>query len=151
MSLTLQTPICGLLGCEYPVVLAGMGGVARSELVAAVSEAGGFGFLGMVRERPELIRAEIARVRAATSRDFGVNLVPAATGASLLEAEIAAIIEARVAAVTLFWDVRPDIVRRLGETGCLVLCQVGSRREAEEAAVVGVGEEILAEPRHEQE
>jgi nitronate monooxygenase len=29
-----------------------MGGVARSELVAAVTEAGGYGFLGMVRETP---------------------------------------------------------------------------------------------------
>jgi nitronate monooxygenase len=27
-----------------------MGGVARSELVAAITNAGGFGFLGMVRE-----------------------------------------------------------------------------------------------------
>jgi nitronate monooxygenase len=32
-----------------------MGGVARSELVAAVTEAGGYGFLGMVREAPNLI------------------------------------------------------------------------------------------------
>ncbi len=76
---TLQTPICTLLGCDVPVVLAGMGGVARSELVAAVSAAGGFGFLGMVREPPDLIRSEIARVRAVTSREFGVNLIPAAT------------------------------------------------------------------------
>ena len=73
---TLKTPICELLGCDVPVVLAGMGGVARSELVAAVSAAGGFGFLGMVREPADLIRSEIARVRAATTRDFGVNLIP---------------------------------------------------------------------------
>jgi nitronate monooxygenase len=69
-----------------------MGGVARSELVAAVSAAGGFGFLGMVREPPELIRSEIARVRALTSRNFGVNLIPAATGPDLLEAELEAVI-----------------------------------------------------------
>lgn len=137
MSLTLHTSICGLLGCDYPVILAGMGGVARSELVASVSEAGGFGFLGMVRESPELIRAEIARVRAATTRDFGVNLIPAATKPDLLEAEIAAVLDMRVAAVTLFWDLRADLVRRLREAGCLVLCQVGSVREAEEAAATG--------------
>jgi nitronate monooxygenase len=123
---TLQTPVCGLLGCDYRVVLAGMGGVARSELVAAVSEAGGFGFLGMVRESPDLIDAEIARVRAATTRDFGVNLIPAATAPELLGAELKAVTEDRVAAVTLFWDLRPDIVHRLREAGCLVLCQIGS-------------------------
>ena len=46
----LHTPICDLLGCRYPILQAGMGGVARSGLVAAVIEAGGYGFLGMVRE-----------------------------------------------------------------------------------------------------
>jgi nitronate monooxygenase len=134
---TLDTPVCALLGCEVPVVLAGMGGVARSELVAAVTVAGGFGFLGMVRESADLIRSEIARVRAATPRAFGVNLVPAATSAKLLEAELDAVIAERVAAVTLFWDLRPDIVGRLRESGCLVLCQIGSVREAEEAAQAG--------------
>jgi nitronate monooxygenase len=114
-----------------------MGGVARSELVAAVSAAGGFGFLGMVSESPDLIRSEIDRVRAATSRDFGVNLVPAATDPDLLEAELDVVIAEQVAAVTLFWDLRPDIVRRLCDSGCLVLCQVGSVREAEEAAAAG--------------
>jgi nitronate monooxygenase len=28
---TLRTPICDLLGCDVPIVLAGVGGVARSE------------------------------------------------------------------------------------------------------------------------
>jgi len=114
-----------------------MGGVARSELVAAVSAAGGFGLLGMVRESPDLIRSEIARVRAATTREFGVNLIPAATDPDLLEAELDAVIAERVAAVMLFWDLRPDIVHRLRDSGCLVLCQVGSIREAEAAAAAG--------------
>jgi nitronate monooxygenase len=134
---TLNTPICGLLGCDYPVVLAGMGGVARSELVAAVSEAGGFGFLGMVREPPELIRAEIASVRAATDRPFGVNLIPAATAPDLLEAEVDAIVTERIAAVTLFWDLRPHLLDRLHAAGCKVLCQIGSVDEAAQAASAG--------------
>jgi nitronate monooxygenase len=134
---TIRTPICDLLGCDVPVVLAGMGGVARSKLVAAVSAAGGFGFLGMARESPDLIRSEIALVRAATTREFGVNLIPAATDADLLESELEVVIAEHVSAVTLFWDLRPDIVHRLRDSGCLVLCQVGSIREAEEAAVAG--------------
>ena len=59
----LRTKACDLLGCHYPVVLAGMGGVARSELVVAVTQAGGFGFLGMVREPLSLIRREVEEVR----------------------------------------------------------------------------------------
>ena len=49
MTELLSTLLCYLLGCRYPVLQAGMGGVARSELAAAVSEVGGFGCLGMVR------------------------------------------------------------------------------------------------------
>ena len=84
----LHTPVCDILGCAHPIVLAGMGGVARSELVAAVVEAGGYGFLGMVREPPALIRTEIDRVRARTGSPFGVNLIPHATDRALLDAEI---------------------------------------------------------------
>ena len=51
VSPTLRTQVCGLLGCDYPIVLAGMGGVARSELALEVTKAGGFGFLGMVGSR----------------------------------------------------------------------------------------------------
>lgn len=133
----LHTRVCDLLCCEQPIVLAGMGGVARSELVAAVTLAGGFGFLGMVREAPELITAEIAAVRAQTARPFGVNLIPAATKPALLDAELAACIAAKVHAVTLFWDLSAPSITRLREAGILVVCQVGSVAEAKAAERAG--------------
>lgn len=67
MATPLHRPIFDLFGCAYPIVLAGMGGVARSELVAAVIEGGGFGFLGMVREPVDLIRSEVTALRARES------------------------------------------------------------------------------------
>lgn len=137
MQVTLHTPVCDLMGCTYPVLLAGMGGPARSELVAAVTNAGGFGFLGMVRESPELIASEIAKVRERTTRDFGVNLIPAATKPELLEAELTACIAARVPAMALFWDLSADIVKRLRGEGILVACQVGDAKEAEDAQKAG--------------
>jgi nitronate monooxygenase len=114
-----------------------MGGVARYELVAAVAEAGGFGFLGMVRESPEFIAAEIAAVRARTARPFGVNLIPAATKPDRLEAELRACIAAKVHAVTLFWDLSVEAVKRLRGEGVLVACQVGSLAEARAAEDAG--------------
>jgi nitronate monooxygenase len=60
MADTLHRLICDLLGCSYPIVLAGMGGVARSELAAAMTEGGGFGFLGTVREPVDLIASEVS-------------------------------------------------------------------------------------------
>ena len=137
MNPQLRTPVCDLLGCDLPVVLAGMGGVARSELVVAITRAGGFGFLGMVRESPELIRAEVAKIRAVTARDFGVNLIPAATRPDLLEAEIAAVLDLRVPVVALFWDIPAELVRRLRAAGVLVVCQIGSTQEAEMAQDAG--------------
>ncbi len=137
MHPTLHTEVCDLLGCTYPILLAGMGGPSRSELVAAVTNAGGFGFLGMVRESPELIACEIARVRGLTDRDFGVNLIPAATKAPLLEAELAACIAAKVPVVALFWDLSTDIVQRLRDEGIFVVCQVGDPKEAEQAQAAG--------------
>lgn len=133
----LRTPVCDLLGCHYPILQAGMGGVARSELAAAVSGAGGFGCLGMVREPPALIAREIAAVRARTDRPFGVNLIPAATDRALFDEELAVCIEARVPAMVFFWDVVPEAVERAKAGGCRVLYQVGSVTDARAAEAAG--------------
>lgn len=134
----LHTSACDLLGCQYPIVLAGMGGVSRSELVAAVTNAGGYGFLGMVRESPELIESEIKSVREKTSREFGVNIIPAATDPELLNKQIEICIKERIASVCLFWDVYPDVIKRLKDAGILVVHQVGSLKDAEAALAAGV-------------
>jgi nitronate monooxygenase len=122
----LHTRLCDLLGCRYPILQAGMGGPARSELVAAVTMAGGYGFLGMVREKPELIRREIEAVRRRTDLPFGVNLIPYGTDAALLEEELAACLEAQVHSLTFFWEVRPDLIVKAHAAGCLVLHQTGT-------------------------
>src|SRR5690606_13439094 len=98
------SPACELLGNAVPIVLAGMGGVARSELVAAVTDGGGFGFLGMVREPAELIEQEVERLRQLGHRRFGVNIIPAATNPMLLEHQVAACIRLAVPVVGTFWD-----------------------------------------------
>jgi nitronate monooxygenase len=132
-----HTPLCTLLGCRYPIVQAGMGGVARSELVAAVTEAGGYGFLGMVRETPDLIAREIDTVRAHTDAHFGVNLIPAATDPDLLEAELSLCVKKRVHSLCFFWDVHADVIARAKAAGCRVLYQVGSVKDAVAAAEAG--------------
>src|SRR4051794_9558383 len=108
----LRTRATDLLGCHYPILQAGMGGPARAELCAAVSDAGGYGCLGMVRESAELISAEIAAVRERTDRPFGVNLVPFGPDPVRLDEELAACFEAGVHSLTFFWDVRPDLIAR---------------------------------------
>ncbi len=133
----LKTQVCRLLGCDYPILSAGMGGVARSELVAAVVAAGGYGLLGMVRESPELIRREIAAVRERTDRHFGVNLIPFGTDPAQLDEELAACFEAKVHSLCFFWDVRPDLIQRACAAGCKVLYQVGRLADGIAAATAG--------------
>ena len=71
----LRTPICDLLEIDYPVVLAGMGGAATAELVAAVSEAGGLGVVGAATMGPDEIEAQVVKVRSLTGKPFGVDLL----------------------------------------------------------------------------
>lgn len=72
-----RTPICDLFGIEVPIFLAGMGGVAYAEVCAAVSEAGGFGTLGMATASPDGIREQMREVHRRTSKPFGVDLLAA--------------------------------------------------------------------------
>src|SRR4051812_11498438 len=59
----------------HPIVLAPMGGgPGTPALAAAVSAAGGLGFLAAGYKRPDAVRDEIRAVRAATDAPFGVNV-----------------------------------------------------------------------------
>ncbi|HMC42337.1 MAG TPA: nitronate monooxygenase family protein [Acidimicrobiales bacterium] len=81
----LRTRICELLGIEVPVLSAGMGFVARAELAAAVSNAGGLGVVGGAGMQPERLRLEIQRCRDLTDKPFGVDLLlPAQTTGEVL-------------------------------------------------------------------
>jgi len=71
----LRTRLCDILDIEYPVILAGMGGVATAELVAAVSEAGGLGIVGAATMPPDEIERQVRRIRDLTSKPFGVDIL----------------------------------------------------------------------------
>lgn len=131
------TPLCDLLGCRYPLVLAGMGGVARAELVAAVSGFGGLGILGMVREPLALIEREVAQVRRLTDRPFGVNLIPSGTAPTLLRSQVDLCIALAVPVVELFWEIDEPTIARLRAAGIVVVHQVGTAQEALHAQAAG--------------
>ncbi len=76
----MKTRLTEILGVEHPVMLAGMGGVSYAPLVTAVSKAGGFGCLGASTMGDQRMVEEIAEVRAATDKPFGVDLLTAMPG-----------------------------------------------------------------------
>ncbi|BAK66134.1 putative 2-nitropropane dioxygenase [Sphingobium sp. SYK-6] len=63
------------LGSETAIICGAMSWVSERHLVAAVSNAGGFGLIACGAMTPELLDAEIAATRALTDRPFGVNLI----------------------------------------------------------------------------
>src|SRR5712692_5425620 len=73
----MRTRLTDALEIEHPVMLAGMGGVSYHALVAAVSEAGGFGCLGASAMSQDEMVDEIRAVKASTSKPFGVDLLTA--------------------------------------------------------------------------
>ena len=105
-----------------PVVQAGMGSVARHELAAVVSEAGGLGTIGGVRAP---IAAEIAAARRLTGGPIAVNLLLPFVRRGDAEAAAAA------NAIVTFWG--PP--RRLAANTWIHQC--GSVEEAKAAAAAG--------------
>ena len=66
--------ICELFGIDRPIVQAGMIWCSGWELASAVSNAGGLGILGAGSMYPEVLKDQIARTQAATTRPFAVNV-----------------------------------------------------------------------------
>jgi enoyl-[acyl-carrier protein] reductase II len=70
-----RTALTETLGIEYPIIQAGMGGVAMAELTAAVSNAGGLGVIGGAMLTADGLREEIRKVKDMTDKPFAVDLL----------------------------------------------------------------------------
>ncbi len=64
-----------LLGSDLAIMCGAMSWVSERNLVAAISNAGGFGIIACGAMTPELLDAEIAATAALTTKPFGVNLI----------------------------------------------------------------------------
>ncbi len=66
---------CEFLGTDVAILGGAMSWVSERNLVAAISNAGGFGVIACGAMTPELLDAEIAGTKALTDKPFGVNLI----------------------------------------------------------------------------
>lgn len=71
----MKTRITEILGIEYPIIQGGMAWVAEHHLAAAVSEAGGLGIIGAGGAPAAFVREQIQKVKEATDKPFGVNVM----------------------------------------------------------------------------
>jgi len=63
------------LGCDIAIMGGAMSWLSERHLVAAISDAGGFGVIACGAMTPELLDSEIAETKKRTNRPFGVNLI----------------------------------------------------------------------------
>jgi enoyl-[acyl-carrier protein] reductase II len=149
MHPSLRTPLCDLLGIEIPILQAGMGYVARGELAAAVSSAGGLGVIGAASLDAKGLREEIHKVRDLTDRPFGVDILFATVGRPSGDAATAAFTRGVQEQIDVVFDERvPVLASGLGnpgpvvptahELGTTVIALVGNTRNAERVAASGV-------------
>jgi enoyl-[acyl-carrier protein] reductase II len=109
--------------------------VSYSRLAAAVSEAGGFGCLGASTMAHDQMRDEIAAVRGATDKPFGVDLLTAVPGG--LEDKVRDVIAGGATAFVAGLGVPRDVVELCHASGLLVVNMCGKVRHAVEAVEAG--------------
>lgn len=133
----IHTRICDLLGIRHPIVLGGMGTATSPKLVAAVSNAGGFGTLGTSTLRGEQIAAAARAIREATDRPFGINHLLF----RMNDDDYAQTLRARPNAVAFAWARKEQDLRscfdRAHDAGAKVMYMVSTVAEASRAAAAG--------------
>ncbi len=131
----MRTRLTEVLGIDHPVMLAGMGGVSYAPLVAAVSEAGGYGCLGASTMSIDEMRDQMARVRAATDKPFGVDLLTAFP--EQLVAQVEALIEGGASAFVAGLGVPADVIDLCHRHGLVVVNMCGKVAHARRAVDAG--------------
>ena len=131
----LRTPLCDLLGCQYPVVQTGMGWVAGSQLVAATTNAGGFGFLAGATIPAEHAESEILRVKELTGdKPFGLNFHMFQPNAQHL---LELVVKHKIRAVSYGRGPDKKTIARLRDAGVVCMPTVGALKHAQKAIEMG--------------
>ena len=131
----MRTRLTDMLEVEHPVMLAGMGGVSYHEVVAAVSDAGGFGCLGASTMSTERMVEEMALVKSLTDKPFGVDLLTAAPGD--MAAQVDQIIAGGATVFVAGLGVPSDVIKQCHDHNVLVINMCGKVRHALHAVDAG--------------
>jgi len=71
----MNNTVTDMLGCQHPIILGAMGVICNPELVAAVSEAGGYGLLATAFVQDvEMLRRQVWETKELTDKPFGANI-----------------------------------------------------------------------------
>jgi nitronate monooxygenase len=127
-----KTRLTKLLGIEHPIVQVGMLWIARAELVAAVSNAGGLGILScLTYPTKEEFRQEVRKLKSLTDRPFGINLpfMPMQREVRF-EDYVEVGVEEKVAAVETWGRVPDHIIEAFKQGNVKMMHKIGTVRQA---------------------
>jgi enoyl-[acyl-carrier protein] reductase II len=111
---------CDFLGIDVAILGGGMTWVSERNLVAAISNAGGFGVIACGSMPPDRLAAEIEGTFGLTDRPFGVNLI---TMHPELDALIDVCARLKVGHIVLAGGLPPaSAVRRIKDAGAKAIC-----------------------------
>jgi enoyl-[acyl-carrier protein] reductase II len=132
----IHTTICDLFGIDAPIIQAGMGPFTSAEMAAAVSNGGGLGSLGATARTVTDLRTQVRLTRELTNHPFAINFTLSPSLPS--EEAFGLALEAQPRLISLALGDPGDYVKRAHDAGILVMHQVTTRRQAEQAAGRGV-------------
>jgi len=130
----ITTTLTSLLGITHPILSAPMAGIAGARLVAAVSQAGGFGILGGGYGEKAWLEQETAKLQKCTA-PFGIGFI---TWSMARQPEVLYFaLKAKPRAIMLsFGDPKP-FASRIKAAGSLLICQVQTEDMAKQALDAG--------------
>ncbi len=131
----LHTPICDTFGIEYPIFLAGMGGVSTAPVVAAVSNAGGLGIIGGATMDANLLREQIRQTRDLTDKPFAVDLL--APIPDMIRPQIQVVFDEDVKIFVAGLAVPAEFIDEMHERGMKVIVMCGRVRHAQKSEAAG--------------
>lgn len=141
-----NTRITEMLGVQYPILQGGMQWLAKAELVSAVSNAGGLGFITAVSFATVAeLRAEIHKTRDMTDKPFGVNvsMLPAIMPGDLTDAFIELVCEENIPVIETAGRNPEQYVPKLKSAGVKLFHKVPAVRFAHKAQAVGADAVIV--------
>ncbi len=136
-----ENAVCKMLGLKYPIFQGGMAWLGTAELASAVSEAGGLGIIGAGHMPPDVLRAEIQKVKKATKKPFGVNIM---LMSPFVKEVMQLMLDERVPVVTTGAGNPGEYIPSLKEIGTKVIPVVASVALAKRLVRTGV-DAIIAE------
>jgi NAD(P)H-dependent flavin oxidoreductase YrpB (nitropropane dioxygenase family) len=137
-----MNPVTKMLGCQHPIILGAMGVICNPELVAAVSEAGGYGLLATAfLQNVDVLRGQIQETKKLTGNPFGANVFAMNP---LVPELIDILAEEGVQAVTVSGGSPKEIIPMLHEKNMKAIVVVPTADVARKAEALGA-DAIVAE------